>query len=174
MILDLVLFLLLPKLFVHIPITCGHDFCCILQFDFGNEFYFVIVALFFFFLFFVCFIADGCTDDDWFGKARDAIQERMSQYKGELRFTLLGIIKNLQATYNDEIKQLQGKKDGTAMEIDSKYDDLDANAIDAKIAQLRSKIEDEKAKFERYRVMYYISYYHIVKLKTTQKKNQNN
>lgn len=95
-------------------------------------------------------LLDVCSDDDWFGKARSAIQERMAKYKGELRFTLLGILKNVQKRCNEEITMLEARKNGQNCN-DETINQIPLNNIDQRINYLKETIDLEKTKFKRWK-----------------------
>merc|ERR1719373_776150 len=74
------------------------------------------------------------TNSNWLQKVRPIIQARMAAYqkegKGEIRFNLLALIKNLQERYSDDIDMELGRKmdyearlaDGETMDVDGDSD----------------------------------------------------
>jgi len=110
------------------------------------------------------------TKKDWLQKVRPIIQARMAGFqkegKREIRFNLLALIKNLKERYQEEIDLEMGRKmdyqsrlldDEDQMDVDGESctkDQLKAKvaACDSNMVDLRQKVKDEEAKFERWRV----------------------
>jgi len=96
------------------------------------------------------------TEENWLQKVRPILQTRMGEAqkdgKGEIRFNLLALIRNLQERYVEEVKiEEQRKQDmenrlnnsgASAMDVDG----LDSDGLRQEIVQCESKIEDLNSK----------------------------
>jgi len=84
-----------------------------------------------------------CKDKDWLEVARTALQERISRYTSkEVRFNVMGLVKNRKEVLNAELFELQTRKASLSAA------DAKANAeIDALITAVNDKIAIEDNKF---------------------------
>lgn len=74
-----------------------------------------------------------CTLDNWLPVARKHIKDRIASYSGELRFTLLGLVHNIQEKMQKELSSLNADQDV------------------ARITQLQDGIKQEQEKFKRWK-----------------------
>eukprot|EP01084_Bolivina_argentea_P017980 33518_1 len=102
-------------------------------------------------------LIDSCTQNDWFGKARNVLQQRMASYQSkELRFTLLSVGKNLKNKYLTETNLLKSKKDGNLMDTDNDNElneyinNFPADQIDDRLNELDKLMENESIKFKKW------------------------
>jgi len=93
-----------------------------------------------------------CTDDDWFEKVKPTIQQRMGEYNGEVRFTLLGIIQDLKMRYENDLKKLEARLNNgnNGMNVDDEFDTLSTDETSAKIEELKNSISEETNKRQRW------------------------
>lgn len=84
-----------------------------------------------------------CNDETWLALARPAIEKRIQKYSAEeIRFNLMAVIKDRMKLLQEQIAELQKKKEDGM--------DVDGSHIDAQIEELRMQMINEDYKMSSY------------------------
>ncbi len=90
-------------------------------------------------------IGDCKTGTDWLTVAHSALKERISRYAAkEVRFNVMGLVKNRKTVLEAELTALEAKKAGASAG--------EAKTIDSQIADVKESIAAENAKFAAWKV----------------------
>jgi len=102
-----------------------------------------------------------CSDDDWLQLVKPEIQKRIETYSAkEIRFNLMGIIRNRKHSYEEQLvvlrkqkAELESKLLTDAMDTEGSNDNVTAQlvTINDEIDKIQGNIANEEAKFQNWK-----------------------